>query len=821
MKMRKGKSDMVVLETLLEITIYSAIIFTAIMLIKICCKKKISPFLQYALWGIFLLRLMLPVTIESSVHFFTLPDETTVSTQETAQNTQKDTFDSMVQSSGAYEKEQNNLNLRNLDASVESVKHGSEEMTTTSVTLRHSLSKILLIVWLGGVVICLCYFAVLVALLKKNVVKRRSTPSAHILMLVGQVKNELGIRAKLKVLCQDGYGTPALLFPRTLLLPMHTLAPMDDEQIRNCLRHECMHYKRGDQFINLLLLLMKAIYWFNPFVWLAFFQIRTDMESACDSAVVRHMSSSARRDYATLILCLFSQEKHRQIALGMVQDNTKKIAERRIKGVFMNYKTNKKVILTAFLVTSLLLFTCFTTACQPTPESGVVVGKNNEIIQNTIKYKKSDFPHTYQDRHSDNGVDIVFDASVHLPESDQLSCYSISATQFTQDQVGTIIKGLFGDQRLYDLAKVTKSEIEPEYIQALADLKNKQENPSQYEASEEYYQDRVDRLKERINSVLETDLLEHSDLKLKQSTSEKGVQYFSARGDLGKNMMATLIITNVDKNASVGHDSYLEFTNGNKYIDIADYYPDIQDNGPQNLKISKDEATVIANGVISQLGADYMNYSACSTGILYRSDQEYPTTFDSQMPQAYLIHYTRNINGVQVTYDQRRYSFSNTDESYSSSRYYEKIIVAIDDSGVTYIRWQGPVGINSVLVDNSQIISFDHMMVLAKKQLCYQYASFEKQEQDGEGATITQAQPVSPKDYGEITSNEVNIQKITLGLMQVPNQNRRDEYILVWDFFGYVQTDYENGEEIRYGKNKSLLTINAIDGSVINRSLGY
>ena len=110
---------------------------------------------------------------------------------------------------------------------------------------------------------------------------------------------------------------------------------MDDEQIRNCIRHECMHYKRGDQFANLLLLFLNALYWFNPFVWIAFYQIRRDMESACDSAVVRHMNPSARRDYATLILGMFSQEKHRQIALGMVQGNTKQDCRKAYTKVFL------------------------------------------------------------------------------------------------------------------------------------------------------------------------------------------------------------------------------------------------------------------------------------------------------------------------------------------------------------------------------------------------------------------------------------------------------------------------------------------------------
>lgn len=40
-------------------------------------------------------------------------------------------------------------------------------------------------------------------------------------------------------------------------------------------------------------------------------------------------------------------------------------------------------------------------------------------------------------------------------------------------------------------------------------------------------------------------------------------------------------------------------------------------------------------------------------------------------------------------------------------------------------------------------------------------------------------------------------------------------------FFGDVQVNYENGKEVQFGNNKSILAINAIDGSIIDRSLGY
>lgn len=81
-----------------------------------------------------------------------------------------------------------------------------------------------------------------------------------------------------------------------------------------------------------------------------------------------------------------------------------------------------------------------------------------------------------------------------------------------------------------------------------------------------------------------------------------------------------------------------------------------------------------------------------------------------------------------------------------------------------------------------------------------------------------------------VISKTLIIDRCSLGLAKVAQKNS-DKYMLipVWDFFGYITYEYVAGiaetdenNEITYRQAEySFLTINAIDGSVIDRNLGY
>lgn len=66
----------------------------------------------------------------------------------------------------------------------------------------------------------------------------------------------------------------------------------------------------------------------------------------------------------------------------------------------------------------------------------------------------------------------------------------------------------------------------------------------------------------------------------------------------------------------------------------------------------------------------------------------------------------------------------------------------------------------------------------------------------------------------------VTVRDIRLGYMRVLKQDEAGVGLLVpvWDFFGDV--DYENSRGFT-NPDTSLLTINAVDGSIIDRSRGY
>jgi TonB family protein len=59
-----------------------------------------------------------------------------------------------------------------------------------------------------------------------------------------------------------------------------------DERVRVVLCHELAHIRRQDWVVQMLAELLRAVYWFNPLVWIASRRLRQESEQACDDAVL-------------------------------------------------------------------------------------------------------------------------------------------------------------------------------------------------------------------------------------------------------------------------------------------------------------------------------------------------------------------------------------------------------------------------------------------------------------------------------------------------------------------------------------------------------
>ncbi|EQF27022.1 blaR1 peptidase M56 family protein [Clostridioides difficile CD160] len=63
-----------------------------------------------------------------------------------------------------------------------------------------------------------------------------------------------------------------------------------------------MHFKSKDLYIKYLVLFLKCVYWFNPFIYVMEKFIDLDCELYCDERVLKNRTIEERQDYALTII---------------------------------------------------------------------------------------------------------------------------------------------------------------------------------------------------------------------------------------------------------------------------------------------------------------------------------------------------------------------------------------------------------------------------------------------------------------------------------------------------------------------------------------
>jgi TonB family protein len=121
--------------------------------------------------------------------------------------------------------------------------------------------------------------------------------------LADEISAAFELRHPVKLLQSDH---PTLLVTWGLLQPKVILpaAARDwsDDRARVVLRHELAHIRRGDWAVFMAAEVLRAVYWFNPLVWMACRRVRRESEHACDDVVLSGGIEGS--EYATHLLDL-------------------------------------------------------------------------------------------------------------------------------------------------------------------------------------------------------------------------------------------------------------------------------------------------------------------------------------------------------------------------------------------------------------------------------------------------------------------------------------------------------------------------------------
>jgi len=218
---------------------------------------------------------------------------------------------------------------------------------------------------------------------------------------------------------------------------------------------------------------------------------------------------------------------------------------------------------------------------------------------------------------------------------------------------------------------------------------------------------------------------------------------------------------------------------------------------PKAMKMSCEEAAHIAREFVSTLGIDYMDIAITEIGARY---YELLDSGDREnVPQCYVFHFVRFVNGIPVTYEEAVRSDAG---GMAPSNWYEHLRIDVDDNGVLFLQWNAPTVSINELYENVKMLPFEDIQSIAKQQMVI------KNSRNGDST---------------VTARQIDIDRIELGMVRIAEKNESEEYMLVpaWDFFGYSIDEYSDEIIKRSDFAHSYLTINAIDGSIIDRALGY
>ena len=145
--------------------------------------------------------------------------------------------------------------------------------------------------------------------------------------------------------------------------------------------HEKMHIKRRDIWFKALWIMILAIHWFNPLVWIAFRLFCRDMEMSCDEEVIAEMGDEIKKDYSiSLVTFAMKNNRPKFIVLPVAFNNWKqggKEVKMRIKNI-LEYKGATKII----TVTAALAVTSIAVLCL---FNGVSNAKESNNTKETVE----------------------------------------------------------------------------------------------------------------------------------------------------------------------------------------------------------------------------------------------------------------------------------------------------------------------------------------------------------------------------------------------------------------------------------------------------
>ena len=338
---------------MIEWIISSCVLIVVIMLLRRLLKGHISLRLQYALWVVVCVRLLVPVQLGASSMSVMNAVEHSRAYEVTTQALEETTvYSDTIRNTTLTIDEARQIGSGTLHRvegySVESG-HGDLHTYTFVDSLSNVLPRVLRLVWYVGIT------AAALCLLISNVGFARQLKKA---------RKALEVEYPLTVYVSAAVETPCLF---GLLRPAVYVTPEvagNAAALNHVLAHELTHYRHLDHVWSLLRSACLVVHWYNPLVWWAVRFSRQDAELACDEGTIRRIGEAERADYGrTLIgLTCTSRSLSNVLLNATTMTGNKKSIKERIVLIAKRPKTAAYTLAAVILIAAVAVGCTFTGA---------------------------------------------------------------------------------------------------------------------------------------------------------------------------------------------------------------------------------------------------------------------------------------------------------------------------------------------------------------------------------------------------------------------------------------------------------------------------
>ena len=272
-------------------SIFAVIVGFTIFLIQEILDKKISPKWKLVMWGIFIISLVVPLNIngiyESNNIFMKILNPI-----------QEISFRQEIEDRQA----EYNSYIQRQDTTFEDYKVVRGNLYTAYA--KYIIFDIAIpCLWVG--VIAILWLRYLFIKRKMNRLRVSDLlTDKRIIKIFENCKKELNIKKDIVLINKQGILSPAIygIIDTKIFLDEESMKNKSDVEIKYTLMHELSHYKGKDLIINVILNILRTIYWFNPFLYIIFKRIRQDIELKADANVLKHLQPEENKEYALTII---------------------------------------------------------------------------------------------------------------------------------------------------------------------------------------------------------------------------------------------------------------------------------------------------------------------------------------------------------------------------------------------------------------------------------------------------------------------------------------------------------------------------------------